>query len=114
MVLDKCSFGALVVDGKTYTDDLIILPDDEILKPWWRKRGHRLTIDDLQVLLDAAPEVIVAGTGVSGGMKPDKNLESDLEKLAIKFIAARNEKAIKIFNELMGARRVGAGFHLTC
>jgi hypothetical protein len=114
MIIDNYAFGTIVIDGKTYTDDLIILPDAEILKPWWRKRGHRLTMDDLQALLDAAPEVIVAGTGVSGGVKPDKNLKSDLAKLAIEFIAARNEKAIKIFNDLIDSRRVGAGFHLTC
>ena len=114
MIIDKCSFGTIVIDGKTYTEDLIILPGGDILKPWWRKRGHGLTMDDLQALLDAAPEVIIAGTGVSGGVKPDENLESDLEKLAIEFIAARNEKAIKIFNELITSRRVGAGFHLTC
>lgn len=114
MIIDKCSFGTIVINGKIYNDDLIILPGGDILKPWWRKQGHGLTMDDLQALLDAAPEVIIAGTGVSGGVKPDKNLESDLEKLAIEFIAAPNEKAIKIFNELIGSRRVGAGFHLTC
>lgn len=114
MRIDKCSFGAIVLDGETYTEDLIILPDGEILKPWWRNRGHGLTLDDLQVLLDAAPEVIIAGTGVSGGVKPDKHLKSDLENLAIEFIAAPNEQAIKVFNELWGVKRVGAGFHLTC
>jgi hypothetical protein len=114
MRIDKCSFGRIVIDGKTYTDDLIILPDGEIFGPWWRKRGHGLTMDDLQALLDAAPEVIVAGTGVSAGVKPDRTLESDLARLAIEFIAAPNDEAIRIFNELVTTKRVGAGFHLTC
>jgi len=112
--IDSCSFGTLVIDGKTYTDDLIILPDGEILKPWWRKRGHQLTMDDLNELIDSSPEIIVAGTGVSGGVKPDKNLEKDLAKLAIEFIAAPNKEAIRIFNNLTSEKRVGAGFHLTC
>ena len=112
--IDNYSFGTLVIDGKTYTDDLIIFPDGEILKPWWRKRGHQLTMDDLSELIDSSPEVIVIGTGVSGGVKPDKNLEKDLAKLAVEFIAAPNKEAIRIFNNLTSEKRVGAGFHLTC
>jgi hypothetical protein len=114
MRIDKCAFGRIVINGKTYTDDLIILPDGGILERWRRKRGHGLTMGDLKALIDVAPEVIVAGTGVSGGVKPDTNLESDLAKLSIAFFAAPNDKAIKLFNELTAARRVGAGFHLTC
>lgn len=51
---------------------------------------------------------------MSGGVIPDRNLEEDLSELAIEFIAAPNEKAIKVFNELVQDKRVGAGFHLTC
>ena len=112
--IDNCSFGSLVINGKTYTDDLVIYPDGEIMGPWRRKRGHQLSMDDLRELIDSSPEVIVAGTGVSGGVIPDRNLEEDLSKLAIEFIAAPNEKATKAFNELVAEKRVGAGFHLTC
>ena len=45
--IERYSFGIIVIDGKTYTDDLIILPDGKILKPWWRQQGHQLTMDDL-------------------------------------------------------------------
>jgi uncharacterized protein len=74
--IDSCSFGSIVINGKTYTDDLVIHPDGKILKPWRRKRGHQLSMDDLRELIDSAPEVIVAGTGVSGGMKSDIIFES--------------------------------------
>jgi hypothetical protein len=112
--IDSCSFGTLVINGKPYTEDLIINPDGKVLMPWRRKRGHQLSMDDLRELIDSSPEVIVAGTGVSGGVIPDRNLEEDLSKLAIEFIAAPNEKAIRVFNELVQDKRVGAGFHLTC
>jgi hypothetical protein len=112
--IDKCSFGSLVINGKSYLDDLLICPDGEITGPWWRKRGHQLSMDDMRELIDSSPEVIVAGTGVSGGMKPDRNLGKDLSKLAIEFIAAPNEEAIKVFNKLVTEKRVGACFHLTC
>lgn len=114
MKIDSCSFGSLVINGKTYRDDLIILPTGKVLKPWWRKQGHQLTIDDLQELIDTSPEVIVVGTGMSGRVIPDKNLEADLAKLSVVFIAASNEKAIKVFNQLVSEKRIGCGFHLTC
>jgi len=112
--IDSRSFGTLIINGKSYTDDLIIYPDGKILKPWLRKRGHQLSMNDLRELIDSSPEIIVAGTGVSGGVIPNRNLEKDLLKLAIEFIAAPNEKAIKAFNELVREKRVGADFHLTC
>ena len=112
--IDECSFGRLIINGKTYTDDLIIRPDGSILEPWQRKRGHGISMDDLRELMDSSPEVIVAGTGMSGGVKPDKDLEKDLVKRGIEFIAAPNEEIIQVFNELAPKRRVGAGFHLTC
>lgn len=112
--IDSCSFGSIVINGKTYTDDLIIYPDGKIEGPWWRKGGHRISIDDMHELIDSAPEVIVAGTGVSGGMKSDRNLEKYLAKLGIEFIATPNEKAMGIFNKLTQEKRSGACFHLTC
>jgi len=114
MKIDSCSFGSLVINGKTYTDDLIILPDGKILKPWWRKQGHQLTLDDLRELIGSSPEIIVVGTGISGRVIPDKNLEPDLAKLSIEFIAVPNEVAIKVFNQLASEKRIGGGFHLTC
>jgi len=112
--IERCAFGTLVIDGKTYTDDLIILPDGKILKPWWRQRGHKLTMDDLSDLVDSSPELIVAGTGISGNMKPDHNLVKDLSRLAIGLIAEPNNKAIEVFNNMGLEKRVGACFHLTC
>jgi hypothetical protein len=112
--INKFSFGTLVIDGKTYTDDLIILPDGKIVKPWWRKRGHQLTMDDLHDLIDSSPEVIVAGTGVSGNMVPDYNLMKDLSRLDIELIAEPNDKAIELYNKMGPEKRVGACFHLTC
>ena len=79
--IDNCSFGTLVINGKPYTDDLIVHPDGKILMPWRRKRGHQLSMDDLGELIASSPEVIVVGTGVSGGVIPDRNLDAGLSKL---------------------------------
>jgi hypothetical protein len=104
----------MVVDGQKYTSDLIIYPDGHVEDCWWRQTGHKLSGDDIEKLIKSDPQVIVAGTGVSGLMKPENTLVRLLQKKSIKFIFEPNQKAIVIYNELFPHKRVGACFHLTC
>ncbi|MFP3912359.1 MAG: Mth938-like domain-containing protein [Desulfobacteraceae bacterium] len=112
--IDNCSFGTLVIDGNSYQDDLMILPDGAIIAPWRRRKGHQLSMQDLEELIHASPEVIIMGTGMSGGVKPDRDLETQLSRLGVRFMAAPNPEAVRIFNKRVPRKRVGAGFHLTC
>jgi hypothetical protein len=112
--IETCSFGLIVIDGKQYTSDLIIYPDGHITDSWWRKSGHKLSVDDISQLIEFEPEVIIAGTGVNGLMKPVKGLEEMLSKKGMEFISVPNQEAVELFNELSSAKRVGACFHLTC
>ena len=114
MRIDSCSFGFLVIDGKTYTSDLIIYPEGSVVGSWRRKRGHQLSSGDIPALIKAAPEIIIAGTGVNGLVKPEKELEKFLSKQGITFIAKPNQKAMEVFNELSSEKKIGACFHLTC
>ena len=112
--IETCSFGLIVIDGKQYTSDLIIYPDGHVEDAWWRKSGHRLSVDDIGRLIESAPEVIVVGTGVNGLMKPEVGLKEFLSENGIELIPLPNQKAIPSFNELSSGKRVGACFHLTC
>ena len=114
MTIENCAFGTLVIDGISHQDDLMILPDGAIIAPWRRRKGHQLSTADLKELIHASPEVIIMGTGMSGGVKPDRDLETQLSRLGVRFMAAPNPKAVRIFNKLVQEKRVGAGFHLTC
>lgn len=113
-MIESCSFGFMVIEGKRYTSDLIISPDGQVADHWRRRRGHSLCLEDLRELLDACPEVIVAGTGTSGMVKPEKGLEESLSPLGVELIAAPNHEAVELFNELTAKKRVGGCFHLTC
>jgi hypothetical protein len=115
MRIEAHRFGRLVIDGQTYTSDLIIEPDGRIRENWRRRHGHRLNAQDIDALTAAAPAVIVAGTGVSGLMKPDPGLAAELAGQGIRLVAAANAKAVDVYNDLAAAgQRVGACFHLTC
>lgn len=113
-MIEGFSFGKMVVDGQTYTSDLILYPDRTIKENWRRKSGHELVAQDIADLIASRPEVIIAGTGAPGRMTPQKSLEKELERQGIALIAQPTEQAIETYNQLSQKRKVGACFHLTC
>ena len=113
-MIESYSFGSIVIDGNRYTSDLLIFPNGEVVDSWRRNQGHRLSLDDIQSLIESEPEIIIAGTGDSGLMEPDNILEKYLSKRGIEFFKAPSREAIELYNKLNSQKKVGACFHLTC
>jgi len=112
-VIEEYAFGRLVVDGRTYSSDLIIYPD-RVEDGWWRKEGHRLGAEDLEAVLAASPEVLVVGQGQSGLMRVSEEVRRVIEAQDIEFLAAPTGEAVEHYNRLAPRRRVVAALHLTC
>ncbi len=110
-MIEDYGFGRIVIDGKTYTSDVIIFPG-RVLDSWWRKEGHNLSIEDLTEVIEFGPKTLVIGTGASGIMKVKDETREFLESNGIKIIVENTKKACDILNSL-GSDAVGA-FHLTC
>lgn len=113
-MIESFSFGDMVIKGRRYTSDLFIFPDGRIQDRWWRKHGHLLAREDVEVLVAAKPGMIIAGTGVNGLMKPEPSLAGYLHEKGIEFLAGPNDKAVEWYNERYGNENVGACFHLSC
>lgn len=113
MKIEHYSFGKIIIDGKTYTSDVIIYLE-RVNSSWWRKRGHNLEVDDLTEVINAHPQVLVIGTGASGLMKVPKETLLHLESEGIEVYAERTDKAVELFNKLQKDKTVIAAFHLTC
>jgi hypothetical protein len=113
-MIDRFSFGTMVIEGETYRSDLIIYPDGQVKAGWRRKSGHRLSCGDINDLMQQGVDVIVSGTGVSGRMRPDEDIQRELRQRGIEFIALPNDEAVVLYNRLSTKRRVAACFHLTC
>jgi hypothetical protein len=114
-MIETCSFGSMIIDGRTYTSDLLIFPDGRVTDSWWRAQGHRFTCADLEGLVAARPELIVAGTGIYGRAKVDSDLSDHLASLEIELVAAWTKKACRFYNDaLQAGRKVAACFHVTC
>jgi len=106
-------FGRMSVDGKRYTQDLILLPD-RVVANWWRKEGHRLDVEDLQEVFAAAPRVLVVGSGAYGLVKVPEETRRALEAAGIELRVARTGEAWRLYNGLREKHPTAGAFHLTC
>jgi hypothetical protein len=114
MRVEQYDFGRIVIEGKTYTSD-IILGDEVLNSSWWRKEGHRVQIEDIKEILDYNPEVVVFGTGYHGIVRVNDDVLNLLRERGIEVELHRSSNAVKRFNELVEAgKKVVLAVHLTC
>lgn len=111
-MIDSYRFGYIVIDGKGYSKDVIVLPE-RIITNWWRSEGHRLKLEDLKEIYDTGIDTLIIGTGAFGMMKVDDETKSELERKGIKVIIAPSKDAVDIYNDSLRAK-TAACFHLTC
>jgi hypothetical protein len=112
-MIDSYKFGEIVIDGKRYTSDLIILPG-RVREGWWRSEGHKLRPEDLKEVLAERPEVLVVGMGASGLMAVLPETKRLLDSQGVRLIAEDTSRACQTYNQLSGTQKVAAAFHLTC
>lgn len=114
MKIEDYDFGRIVVDGREEDNDLIITRTT-VYPDWWRDEGHELKLEDLEVVLEESPEVLVVGTGASGRMRPDPRLADALAERGIDMEAMPTDQAVRRANELFSeGANAAAALHLTC
>lgn len=112
--IENYEFGNIVVAGRAYSRDILILPDGTVIPDWWRKEGHSLCLEDLAPVIEKRPELLVVGTGAYGVLRPDPALEKHLAAAQIRLTTAPTPEAVIIFNREFDRRRTAGAFHLTC
>ncbi|MEM2917893.1 MAG: MTH938/NDUFAF3 family protein [Candidatus Altiarchaeota archaeon] len=115
MKIDSYKFGRIVINGKEYKKDLIILPD-RIRENWFRKEGHELCLEDIPEIFENKYEnfTLIIGTGYNGLMQVPEDVIKRIKAKGIDVIIKTTNEAVKIFNEKAGKEKVIAAFHLTC
>lgn len=113
MKIERYAFGRITIGGRVFTTDVIILPD-RVLSPWWRREGHRLSVDDLPEAIAANPEIILIGTGYYASMKVPAEVMKTLTKRGIDVRVMTTADAAEAFNGLQPDRHVVACLHLSC
>lgn len=113
MHIDGYEFGRIVIDGKTYTQDLILTPEG-VQADWWRLESHRLQLPDIAAALATKPQVLIVGTGQPGRLRVDPELSRYLAEQGIELVELPTAQACQRYNLLASRQRVVAAFHLTC
>jgi hypothetical protein len=114
MHIDSYKFGHIVVDGAAYNSDVIIVAG-AVQPNWWRKRGHLLSTEDLEAIIEAKPSVLVIGCGASAMMKVPKEVLQALSAHGIECEVLDTHEAVQRFNQLSAeGANVAATLHLTC
>ncbi|MFW9905333.1 MAG: Mth938-like domain-containing protein [Candidatus Thorarchaeota archaeon] len=113
-IIEQYSFGKIRISGKSFSNDVIIFPD-EVIPSWWRKEGHNLHMEDLDDVIERKPELLIIGTGFNGVMRVSQDLINQLEELGINTTVMKSTDAVKEYNKLIKEKkRIAAGLHLTC
>jgi len=113
-IIEKYHFGKIIINGDKYSKDLIVFPD-EIKEKWWRKEGHSLHMEDLSVLDENKPEILVIGTGSYGRMTVPDDVIKELNSRGIVVIIKKTSEAVEEYNKLLKEqKKVAAALHLTC
>jgi hypothetical protein len=114
MQISSYQFGRIVIDGVAYNSDCLVF-GEKVHTNWWRKQGHLLSPEDLQLIVEAKPAILVVGCGASGLMKISKDMPQFLKEHNITLEAFDTHKAVERFNELSRVgENVAAALHLTC
>lgn len=113
-IIEEYDFGVIKISGRVFHRDVIVFPD-EIYANWWRKEGHNLHVEDLEIILKRKPSILIIGTGYSGVMKVPEEVREFLKKQGIDVIVENTQRAVDVYNKLVKENRnVAAALHLTC
>ncbi|BAD86472.1 hypothetical protein, conserved, DUF498 family [Thermococcus kodakarensis KOD1] len=118
MRLEYPAFGKIIVDGATYEHDIVLYPSGKVerrkKKISKQKHGtsHKLDPEELKEYLTEDFDVLVVGTGMYGKLSllpESRELIKGKEVLELP-----TKKAVEVFNELYGKKKVLGIFHITC
>jgi len=116
MRIEHYDFGQIVIDGRSYRQDLILLPD-RVIPRWWRERGHSLSPGDLTDVIQAQEQVdtLIVGTGAFGLMNVPPETRDYLQEQGIRLVIKPTASAVEEYNRRWEeGQRVTAALHLTC
>lgn len=117
----KTRFGMVEFENKKYNHDIVVGVDGRVYKrdksPSQKKYGtsHTLSADEVKMVLENHPDVLVVGCGQSGILRVADDLKKLLDEESVELVDLPTPMAIKRFNELeKEGKGVAALIHVTC
>jgi hypothetical protein len=116
--VNSFDFGSIVIDGKQYGYDVVILPDGTVKERETSKAmfgNHAITRGEIEELAKAKPETVVVGTGTSGKATISEDAQTYAREAKLNLLVLPSLEAIKKFNQLVDEGRPAAALiHVTC
>jgi hypothetical protein len=112
-MIEHYDFGTFTIDGKEYTTDIKII--NKQVRPWTKRHGHNLTLEDIKDLLEIEPQTLIVGTGYSGLLQVSEEVVSLTKSKNILLIIKPTKQAAAYYNNLVQKqKKVVAIMHATC
>ena len=114
MKIDSYKYGQIVVNGITYTSDIVIY-HDRVDPHWSRHEEHRLIPADITDALNAQPDVLIIGTGYAGVLIVPKEIAAHIAAQGIEVLIEKTSKAVELYNSFQGTKKYAiAALHIAC
>src|SRR5208283_932719 len=112
MGIERSTFGAITIDGKTYEHDVVIRLSGEVTK---RKKklsknyygtSHVLSKKEAKFVFEKGCEQLIVGSGQMGNVHLSPEAEAYFAKKGCKVLLRPTPKAIHAFNKLQ-VKKIG-------
>lgn len=114
MIINNYQFGEIIIDGKTYHNQDIIIYSEKV-EIWLCSNHHHPSLADFNEILKNKPQILIIGTGYSGLAKVEKEVKRELKKVIPKIFILDTRRASQFYNKLASQNKnIVACFHLTC
>lgn len=113
-------FGSVVIDGKRYVEDVVILSNGNVRRrPKGLSQGYGghtpLGPEEIESISKMdSPQKLVVGTGMYGVMPVLDDAKRLAEEKGIEIFCEETGKAIERFLDMCEEKNVAAILHLTC
>jgi hypothetical protein len=112
MAITHYSFGKIIIDGKTFENDVAILPDKTI-KRWRAKVRHAIQLVDVKDLIDESSATLIIGIGANKRCDISNDIIDYAESKGVRLEVLDTYEAVRLFNTFP-KEGLSACFHLNC
>ena len=116
--VNSFDFGSIVIDGKQYAHDVVVLPDGSVKEREASKAmfgSHNIRKNEIEELAKTKPETLVVGTGTSGMAAVSGDAQAYAREAKLNLVVLPSSEAVEKLNQLIDeGKRAAALIHITC
>ena len=92
------SYSNIVVDGKTYANDIVIAADGTVRR-WYLDPGNIITRKNVFDMAAPATRTIIIGDGTNRDSKPDRQTQEAIRNAGVTLFVLNTYDAVRLYNK---------------